>query len=238
MKHLNTVVMVDAAFYLRVAQKHFGKQEPDHVAAELAKMALKHVGEQEKIQEYYHLHRVFVYDSPPLELKTQTPVTKRPINLADTPSAVWRRKFHECLLQKRKFVLRLGEIAPVSKKMWELRESVVRELLASRKTPSDIVDGDFKLNVRQKGVDMLLGTDIARLAYRNQVDQIVLVSGDADFVPAAKIARSEGIDFILDPMREQIMPKLSKHVDGIKSFIYSQDHASVAYSNFSDNDQG
>jgi uncharacterized LabA/DUF88 family protein len=32
------------------------------------------------------------------------------------------------------------------------------------------------------------------------VQQIVLISGDEDFVPALKLARREGIDFILDPM--------------------------------------
>ena len=41
-----------------------------------------------------------------------------------------------------------------------------------------------------------------------QVNQIVLISGDADFVPAAKLARREGIDFILDPMWSTIRPDL------------------------------
>ena len=37
------------------------------------------------------------------------------------------------------------------------------------------------------------------MAYKKQADQLVLVAADADFVPAAKLARREGIDFILDP---------------------------------------
>ncbi len=28
-----------------------------------------------------------------------------------------------------------------------------------------------------------------------QIDQIILIAGDSDFVPAAKLARREGIDF-------------------------------------------
>ena len=38
------------------------------------------------------------------------------------------------------------------------------------------------------------------MSYKRQVDQIVLVAGDSDFVPASKLARREGIDFILDPL--------------------------------------
>lgn len=47
---------------------------------------------------------------------------------------------------------------------------------------------------------MRVGLDIASVSYKRQVDQIVLVAGDSDFVPAAKLARREGVDFILDPM--------------------------------------
>ncbi len=47
---------------------------------------------------------------------------------------------------------------------------------------------------------MRIGLDIASLAYKKQIDQIILIAGDSDFVPAAKLARREGIDFILDPM--------------------------------------
>ena len=50
-----------------------------------------------------------------------------------------------------------------------------------------------------------------------QVNQIVLISGDADFVHAAKLARREGIDFILDPMWSTIRPDLYEHVDGLRS---------------------
>ena len=35
---------------------------------------------------------------------------------------------------------------------------------------------------------------------QKQVEQIILISGDSDFVSAAKLARREGIDFILDPL--------------------------------------
>ena len=57
-----------------------------------------------------------------------------------------------------------------------------------------------------------------RLRFRAmQVDQIILISGDSDFVPAAKLARREGIDFILDPLWASIKPNLHEHIDGLRS---------------------
>lgn len=64
---------------------------------------------------------------------------------------------------------------------------------------------------------MRIGLDIASLAYKRQVEQIILISGDSDFVPAAKLARREGIDFILDPMWSKIKDDLFEHIDGLKS---------------------
>lgn len=73
------------------------------------------------------------------------------------------------------------------------------------------------LGLRQKGVDMRIGIDIAALALKKQADTLVLVAGDSDFVPAAKLARREGIDFILDPLWQQINADLFEHIDGLYS---------------------
>lgn len=71
--------------------------------------------------------------------------------------------------------------------------------------------------MRQKGIDMKIGIDIASLALKKQVNQIVLISGDEDFVPASKLARREGIDFILDPLWNHIDARLFEHIDGLNS---------------------
>ena len=55
------------------------------------------------------------------------------------------------------------------------------------------------------------------MAYKKQVDQIVLISGDSDFVPVAKLARREGIDFILDPLGSPIKDNLFEHIDGLRT---------------------
>ena len=82
-----------------------------------------------------------------------------------------------------------------------------------------MTEKDFELTIRQKGVDMKIGMDIASLAYKRQVDQVVLIAGDSDFVPAAKLARREGLDFVLDPMEMEIGKDrdLFEHIDGKSS---------------------
>lgn len=81
----------------------------------------------------------------------------------------------------------------------------------------NLTDDDFVPALRQKGVDMRIGLDIASLTLKGQADTIILVSGDADFVPAAKLARREGVRFVLDPLWQEIPADLNEHIDGLTS---------------------
>lgn len=94
----------------------------------------------------------------------------------------------------------------------------VKKLCRKTLTINDIQDKDLVLNMRQKGVDMKIGLDIASLAYKKLVDQIILISGDSDFVPAAKLARIEGIDFIVDSLGMKINDNLTEHIDGLRTY--------------------
>ena len=93
----------------------------------------------------------------------------------------------------------------------------MKALLNGKIQVSNLTESDVRYDARQKGVDMRIGLDISSLAYKKHVEQIILISGDSDFVPAAKLARREGIDFILDPMWTHINPDLHEHIDGLSS---------------------
>lgn len=80
-----------------------------------------------------------------------------------------------------------------------------------------LTPNDVRLGLRQKGVDMRIGLDISTLTLKKQVDTIILVTGDSDFVPAAKLARREGVEFLLDPLWQSIKADLHEHVDGVVS---------------------
>lgn len=64
---------------------------------------------------------------------------------------------------------------------------------------------------------MRIGLDITSMALKQQADTLILVTGDSDFVPAAKLARREGMEFIVDPLWQQVKDDLHEHVDGIIS---------------------
>jgi uncharacterized LabA/DUF88 family protein len=68
-------------------------------------------------------------------------------------------------------------------------------------------------NIEQKGVDLRIGLDIARLALREMVSAIVVVTGDSDLVPAFKFARREGCRVYLDHMGHSVRRELKVHAD-------------------------
>ena len=161
------------------------------------------------------LYRIFFYDCPPLSKRVQNPVTKRGFNFSDTDEANFRTQFHQELKRFRKVALRLGRVSDDG--YWTIKPNKVKELLNNKIQISDLTETDVKYDARQKGVDMKIGLDISSLTYKKAVDQIILIAGDSDFVPAAKLARREGIDFILDPMWNHINPDLYEHIDGLVS---------------------
>lgn len=112
----------------------------------------------------------------------------------------------------------MGELSDNNLK-YMLDPKKLNDLCSKVITVDDLKESDLILNVKQKGVDMRIGLDIASLAHKKLVDQIVLISGDSDFVPAAKYARREGIDFILDPLRVPIKDSLRMHIDGLNSKV-------------------
>ena len=60
---------------------------------------------------------------------------------------------------------------------------------------------------------MRIGMDMARLALRDMVRTVVVVTADSDFVPAFKFVRREGVIVILEPMGQKPRIELQQHAD-------------------------
>ncbi len=99
----------------------------------------------------------------------------------------------------------------------QLSAEQAQQLLAAYDFWQSIQANDVALGLRQKGVDMRIAIDIASLTLKKQVSTIVLVAGDSDFVPAAKLARREGMEFILDPIWQKVNDDLFEHIDALQS---------------------
>lgn len=215
---MKTAVLIDGGFYLKRYKYIYGElpDNPVKVAKRMHEMALKHLDEKHSGKEMENiLYRIFYYDSYPLLKKTHNPISKKCIDFSKTPVSNFRQSLFAELKKKRKVALRLGYLKDSFN--WQIRPEKVKELLSRKINVSDLSESDIFYTMRQKGVDIKIGLDIASLAYKKLVEKIILVSGDADFVPAAKVARREGIDFILDPLWNHIDEHLYEHIDGLKS---------------------
>lgn len=212
---IKTAILVDGAFYLKRAKILFGEKPPEQRADELYMYCNRHI--KDKGKEKY-LYRIFFYDCPPSRKTIYNPLTQKSINLEKSPQFAWSTDFHKALVTKRKTALRMGELLE-SSAGYILKAEPMKKLLRKEITVDDLTSADFTLDIAQKGVDMRIGLDIASLAQKKLVDQIILIAGDSDFVPAAKHARREGIDFILDPMWHTIKDSLNEHIDGLHSCV-------------------
>ncbi len=206
-----TAILVDGGFFLH-RYKHCYKDGKTHdaktVAQNMYTMLLHHV-------ENESLYRILYYDCSPFSQKAHNPVTGKNIDFSKTEIAQFRQAFFNELKKLRKVAIRLGKLQ--DKGGWIIRPNVSKNLLNKAITIDDLDENDVYYNIVQKGVDIKIGLDIASLAYKQLVCKIILVSGDSDFVPAAKLARREGIDFVLDPMWLAIEENLFEHIDGLKS---------------------
>ncbi|MFK5041797.1 NYN domain-containing protein, partial [Glaesserella parasuis] len=176
----------------------------------------KHTG-----REPHELYRIYYYDSPPLDKQVKLPhaengqTTPKDKNFKAEPMNKLRSEFHTKLKGTRKTALRMGKLQSTD---WKLNDNTLKDLRNGRRKWEDLTNADWYYEVNQKGVDVKLGMDITILSYEKLVDVIVLIAGDSDFVPAAKQARIKGVDFILNPLKQDISEELSEHIDGIQSF--------------------
>lgn len=210
-----TAILVDGGFYRKQAKKLFGDKTPEQRADELVSYCRRHL-RSDFSGETKRLYRVFYYDCPPSAKNVYHPLTQRSVNLERTPLYSWTNDFFKCLSHQRKLALRMGELLE-STAGYVLKPDIVKKICNHTKQISELTEQDFTLEIQQKGVDMRIGLDIASLAQKRLVNQIILIAGDSDFVPAAKHARREGIDFVLDPMWHPIKDSLMLHIDGIET---------------------
>lgn len=215
---MNVAILVDGAFYLNRAKKIWDNKTPSEAADILHHYCCAHVDRARQDNDAAQLYRIFFYDCEPADITAQNPISNKQISYKHSIESKWRFAFHDELRKKRKTALRLGKIDN-NNKNWILDGDKLKKLLNGKITVNDLEENDINLELRQKGVDMKLGLDISSLSYKKQVQQIVLITGDSDFVPAAKLARREGIDFILDSMWRNVKPELFEHIDGRRSMI-------------------
>lgn len=147
------------------------------------------------------LIRALYYDSKPYQATIRLPVSGQPWN-ESPPNNHWIGQ----LARKPFFDVRLGRM--------EFRGFVPRWVLAKDGTPSD---DDFKPDFKEKEVDVMMAVDIVQNAMRKTYDRIVVMSADADLIPALRAARQEGVQVVIVNFPgSRLVDKLCLHADLVR----------------------
>lgn len=153
------------------------------------------------------LLRVYFYDAPPATGTVKDLWTGAKTNLGQSKVHGQKTQFLDTLELQPNVAIRKGELAVHG---WKVKGRLLEEIAGSGRaiTPADVVP-----DIEQKGVDLRIGLDIARLALKQLVDSIVVVTGDSDMIPAFKFARREGLRVYLDHLDGPVKRELKAHVD-------------------------
>jgi uncharacterized LabA/DUF88 family protein len=154
-----------------------------------------------------HILRIYFYDAPPYEGKVENPLSRVVTNYANSAKAIQNTNLHRSLELQPNFAVRRGT---VSSQGWKLGGAALKSI---SRVPRQIVANDLVPDLKQKGVDMRIGLDIAWLSTKRLVDAIILVTGDSDFIAAMKLARKEGIRIYLETMGHPVHVQLKVHAD-------------------------
>lgn len=154
------------------------------------------------------LYRVFYYDAPPLSGNATNPLDNSQIDFSSTVAHQLNRRLIEVLELESDFAVRRGHLVHSG---WKLGNAALRSI--SRGGKKSIEARDLVPDISQKGVDIRIGLDIASMALKRVAQNLVLVTGDSDFVPAMKLARTEGMKVYLEAMGHGVRRELKAHAD-------------------------
>lgn len=193
-------ILIDAGF----AKTKLGNKDAPATANDF-KQLVERIQQHEFLADKY-LYRVYYYDAPPFSKSKNRPLNGGRHNFGQDPLTLHNQRLLSELKRIDYFALRMGE---VRFRGWELDQKKV----PTNEDSYEITADDFRPSLQQKGVDMRIGLDIASLALKKQVEILVLVTGDSDFVPPMKFARKEGLQFAVVTFDHNVHSDLIEHAD-------------------------
>lgn len=202
-----TAILLDMGFVFHKLKVLLGNRYP--TAIEIRQFAMKCLEKDEEI------FRIYCYDCPPYGEKQIHPLSKKVIDFAATPTFKNRSKVINDLKIMDNIAFRSGEL---SFDGWIISKDATKDIL---KTNRACIDSDFTPDIKQKGVDMKIGLDVAWLSSKSIVERIILVTADSDFVPPMKFARREGVQVILVTLGHlQVKSELKEHSDELRNVTF------------------
>jgi uncharacterized LabA/DUF88 family protein len=196
---METAILIDGAFM----RKKFRSGKRMDISAPDIQTVVANILNLVNIPAYNY--RVYFYDCKPCNEKTSLPITHTPLNFDTTP-------------QYRRGVKLLGDIKLLP--FFAVREGVLSftgwTLKPSCYGTNPLSDDCFTPNLRQKGVDIKIGLDVAWISFNHIANNIILVTGDSDFVPVIKTARRNGVFVYLFTLAHNVKKALLENADVVQ----------------------
>jgi uncharacterized LabA/DUF88 family protein len=195
-------VLVDGGFFTKALAK---KNRVFPTAEQIRSECLRLAGLKDF--ENYDLLRIYFYDAPPVSKKLKNPVSGLEVDLGATEIFRRHTEMLSAIEQFDNFAVRKGETVV---RGWSLGDRAAKDILRRPRSP---VAEDLVPNIEQKGVDLRIGLDIARLALKEVVQSALIITGDSDMIPAFKFARREGMRIYLHYADMPVRQELKVHAD-------------------------
>lgn len=163
---------IDAGYWHKIMRNHFHSPLID-----FAKFSHALAGHQELLRTYF-------YDCLPYKDNPPTPEQNSFYSK--------RQSFVTALTHIPRFEVRLGKLVRREVHFMPQDPGIGGYRLA---TPEEIEAGtsSFLTKYEQKSIDLLLGTDLVRLAAKQSISTAVLIAGDHDFVTPVRAAKDDGV---------------------------------------------
>ena len=196
-------ILLDGGFVTRKLRETLDKFP---TADDIERFCIEEIMKHAAVQRL-NLLRIYFYDAPPSQDRLTNPISKETVSFARTQRFKQMTLLLNALELRPNFALRMGDTAVHG---WTLGKGALQDIKRETRplTASDLVP-----DIEQKGVDLRIGLDIARLALRELVGVLVVVTGDSDFIPAFKFARREGVRVYLHHMGHNVNRQLKVHTD-------------------------
>jgi uncharacterized LabA/DUF88 family protein len=163
-------------------------------------------------QKDEELLRAFYYDCRPYQGETTLPVSGEKYQFKSGGGWLDELASREYLLVRTGMLKFRG---------WKPKAQQVPE--------GPLTDDDFRPDFEQRGVELMLGLDLVRLAQNRAADRIMLISGDSDLIPAMAQVRETGTQLLgADFPSGQLHGEILSHFDVIRDVKWPQGAAGSA----------
>jgi uncharacterized LabA/DUF88 family protein len=202
---METVVMIDGAFIRKKFRSALKKDISSFDIEQVVMHIFSHIGCSPLN------YRVYFYDCKPCSEKTSLPISHRAYDFEAMPQYARGMTLIKEIKMLPFFAVREGVL---SFNGWTLKPAFYGI--------NSLDDACFAPNLKQKGVDIKIGLDVAWVSFNHIANSIIMITGDSDFVPVIKTARRNGVFIYLFTLGHNVKKELLENVDVVNTILISE----------------